>query len=243
MHRCFAERSSWQIDTVVLCPHESEHLVTVLRAKTGDKAMVFDGHGRVAPAEVVKALTRAAHLRFTAPAEQYPRPAPSITLIQAVPKGGHMDQIVEKATELGTAIIRPILTDRTVRRPRETQTDRWLRVAIGAAKQCGTLWVPAIHPVQSLRDALQNARANCDLILVGSLDANSQPIRHVLRESVANHPKRIGLLVGPEGDLSPEEHRLACSMGAVAVSFGRLVLRVETAALFGLSTLRYELGE
>lgn len=242
MHRCFAEPSSWQVDTVALSLDESSHLVTVLRAGPGDKATVFDGQGRVAPAEVVRASVRAAHLRFTGPAEQHPRPSPSITLVQAIPKGGHMDQIVEKATELGAAVVQPILTERTVRRPDESKPDRWLRVAIGAAKQCGTFWVPAIHPIRSFRDTIAGVCANCDLVLIGSLEANSMPVRQVLRATVADRRMRVGLLVGPEGDLTADEYRLAREAGAIPVSFGSLVLRVETAAIFGVSVLRYEFG-
>jgi 16S rRNA (uracil1498-N3)-methyltransferase len=242
MHRCFAETAAWQADSVVLPPDESAHLVTVLRAKPGDEATVFDGQGRVAPAEVIKASARGTHLRFTGPSEQHPRPSPSITLVQAIPKGGHMDQIVEKATELGTAIILPVLTERTVRRPGESKPDRWLRIAISAAKQCGTPWVPAIRPVQSLRDALSAVRADNGLLLVASLGENSKPVRQVLREATGVRPERVGLLVGPEGDLTADEYRLAGEAGAIPVSFGRLVLRVETAALFGLSVIKYELG-
>lgn len=242
-HRCFAEKSAWLGDTVELSPDESTHIVRVLRAKPGDAATVFDGQGRVAPAEIIKAAPSGTHLRLTGPAVEHPRPTPAITLIQAVPKGGHMDQIVEKATEIGASGIQPVITDRTIRRPGDSQHERWVRIAINAAKQCGTPWVPSLHPVQQLRDALQSLRASIDLLLVASLESDSKPVQQVLRAAHSNRPGHVGLLIGPEGDLTADEYILARHSGATPVSFGRLVLRVETAAIFGLSVIRYELGE
>lgn len=238
MHRCFAEPDRWKAEGITLTAEETAHLVTVLRASPGDRAILFDGQGRVAHAEIVSVSKREARLRLSGEISEHPRPSPAVTLIQAIPKGNHMDQIVEKATELGTSAIVPVITDRTVRRPGASPHERWRRIAIGAAKQCGTPWVPEIGPVVSLAEALTGERASFDLWVVGSLESDSRPVKEVLRG--CGDRTRIGFLVGPEGDLTPEEYAMARNAGAIPVSFGNLVLRVETAAIFGLSVIRYE---
>lgn len=240
MHRCFAEADSWRDGQVSLSQEESVHLSRVLRARAGDPATVFDGQGRVSPAEVIDASPRASRLRLTGPATQHPRPTPSITLVQAIPKGAHMDQIVEKATELGVAGIAPVLTERTVRRPAGDPNERWTRIAVNAAKQCGTPWVPSVRRPEPLASTLSSLAQNVDLLLVGSLEKDSGNLSSALR--AGGKHDRIGLIIGPEGDLTAGEYKAARDAGAVPVSFGALVLRVETAAIYGLSVLRYEFG-
>jgi 16S rRNA (uracil1498-N3)-methyltransferase len=78
-------------------------------------------------------------------------------------------------------------------------------------------------------------------LLVGSLGCDARPLHDVL--SGAGRKNKVGLIIGPEGDLTPAEIKEAVDAGAAPVSFGQLVLRVETAALYGLSVLAYELGE
>jgi 16S rRNA (uracil1498-N3)-methyltransferase len=79
-----------------------------------------------------------------------------------------------------------------------------------------------------------------DLFLVGSLAPDARLLRIVLEERRRKKPRNVALLIGPEGDLTPDELEEARRTGAVPVSFGSLVLRVETAALFGMSVLASE---
>jgi len=242
VHRCFVSPNAWRNDRLVLDDEESRHLDTVLRAGIGTAVHVFDGEGREADAEVTT-LGRQTTLRILTDHRLRSRPKPDVVLVQAIPKGTHMDEIVEKATELGVAEIRPAVTEHVVRRPGQDraprQVARWHRIAISAAKQCGTPWIPAIHSPTPLAAALAAEQSKIELFLVGSLETDARPAREVLR--AANAPNRVALLVGPEGDLSPAEYRLARDAGAIPVSFGCLVLRVETAALYGLSVINYEL--
>jgi 16S rRNA (uracil1498-N3)-methyltransferase len=167
---------------------------------------------------------------------------PEVTLLQCLPKGRHMDVIVEKAVELGVAAVVPVISEHVVKRPQGArgaqQADRWRRVARAAAQQCQTLWVPAVSDPVGIEEACAvgecQARFYC-----GSLAADARPWREVLREE-KRPPPTVAVLIGPEGDLSPRERERAARSGAVGVSFGSLVLRVETAALYALSALTYE---
>jgi 16S rRNA (uracil1498-N3)-methyltransferase len=242
--RCYAHPADWSGESVVLSPGESRHLFRVLRAREGDTVVVFDGAGREALA-VAGGESSTVRLCIT-DIRNVPRRAVSITLVQALPKGRKMDLIIEKGTELGVSTISPVITSRTVAHPspekKQARIARWEQIAVGAAKQCGRSWLPRITPVTPYRDVLDTCRG-LDLFLAATLEGNPEPLRNVLSRKGGRDLSSVGILIGPEGDLSAEEVEIAGNAGAVPVNLGRLVLRTETAALYALSVLNYEFGD
>ena len=226
---------------MVLDADERHHLVDVLRVAEGSEVTVFDGAGREAVARV-DAIGRAEVQLAMLQQRCHPAPAVAVTLIQAVPREQRMDMILQKATELGAHAIVPVITDHGVVRLRgddEGKRERWKKIILNAAKQCGTAWLPTLAPVQSLGEALA-ALPPGGARLVCSLEPDARPLRDVLQELRAKPPARITCIIGPEGDLSAREYAAARQAGARPATFGPLVLRVETAALYALSVLRYE---
>ena len=238
MHRCFISPSNWEDGEIRLSEPELHHFSHVLRAHAGDKVLLFDGAGKEARGEVIDAkkgviaLAEAPWSRGMLPVE--------IILVQALPKGHKMDLIVEKATELGVSLVIPVITQHTVVQLNEYQAGRrlarWERVALAAARQCGTPWIPKILPIQDYAVGLRSA-GDLDLLLAASLEEKATSLESVLNGTVA--PKRVGAIIGPEGDLSKDEIDLASEAGAVGVTFGPLVFRVETATLYIASILGY----
>jgi 16S rRNA (uracil1498-N3)-methyltransferase len=170
-----------------------------------------------------------------------------ITLAQAIPKGKNMDLIVQKAVEIGAAEIAPILSDRTVVRLDEesaaSKQAKWQTVAIEAAKQCGQNWLPHVRGPQTMAQFFQQPR-RFDLQLIGSLQSDAVHLKKILAEYSAEHsdrPTSVLMLVGPEGDFTPAELSLARSHGSRPITLGPIVLRVETASIYCLSVLSYEL--
>lgn len=167
----------------------------------------------------------------------------SLTLVQALPKGRKMDLIVEKATEFGAAAVWPVETERIVVRPtgawRREHVERWQRIAGSAAAQCGLDWVPEIREVSPLADVLPLC-GTFDAVLIGCLGGQVPSLHSVLGGLKARECRRLALLIGPEGDLAEREIGDVVGAGGLPVSFGPLVFRVETAALYGLSVLAYE---
>lgn len=235
MHRCYLESAAWRGSEVQLSAAESHHLVKVLRAVAGDEVFVFDGAGRTARARL-KSLAPAVLEIIREDAVECDG-ACGVTLIQALPKGSRMDLIVEKATELGVSAIVPVITERVIVEPKSERVERWRRIVVSASKQCGAAGMPMVMDITPYSEALARLEP-FDLLLVGSLGADAILLRDVLRGSDA---KRIGVIIGPEGDLTSDEIDEAVRHGAVQVSFGDLVLRVETAALYVLSAVRYEI--
>ena len=246
MHRFYIPAENWNLESLLLDEPESHHALDVLRLKEGDRAVVFDGRGSEATVEIAAVAKKSVSLRAVHHAKSAPLTC-QITLAQAVPKGKNMDLIVQKATELGAAAIAPLLSDRTVIQCDDgdaaKKREKWQAVAVEAAKQCGQNWLPTIHRAQSPKDFFQ-ANPRFDLTLIASLQPDSQHFKKVLEEHLATHkkmPATVLILVGPEGDFTPAEISLAKSHGCRPITLGPIVLRTETAAIYSLSILGYEL--
>jgi 16S rRNA (uracil1498-N3)-methyltransferase len=224
----------------VLGDEEAHHATHVLRLKAGDMVTVFDGRGHEAQARIAEIGKDAVRLTLLQRTSTPAIPC-RITLAQAVPKK-NMDLIVQKATELGVAGIVPLISERTIKRP-AARSQRWREIALEACKQSGNNWLPQIHPPQKTREFLV-AAGNFDLKLIASLQPDARPLKQILDQSSRPEGRSYNsvlVLIGPEGDFTPAELAAARSAGCLAVTLGPLVLRAETAALYALSILHYEL--
>jgi 16S rRNA (uracil1498-N3)-methyltransferase len=264
MHRFYIPPENWHPDALVLTNAEAHHARDVLRLKRGDKLVVFNGRGREITAEIVDLAKDEIRLRKLHEAETPPLRC-RITLGQAIPKGKNMDVIVQKAVEIGAAEIAPILSDRTVvhvdPESAAQKQAKWQQVAIEAAKQCGQNWLPQIHaprklseffadvatglrPVPNKETSHSDVATTFDLRLIGSLQSDARHLKKILADYSSEHgrlPVSVLMLVGPEGDFTPAELALARSHGCQPITLGPVVLRVETAAIYCLSILSYEL--
>ena len=144
--------------------------------------------------------------------------------------------VIQKAVELGATSIRPILTQHTEFKPNEKKQERWEKIVLNAAQQCEVRWLPELKPLEKFSGIISSLAAY-DLVLVGSLYDGAKPFREISFSG----KKRIALLIGPEGDFSKEEVEALILAGALPVSFGDRILSTETAAIYGLSVLAYEL--
>jgi 16S rRNA (uracil1498-N3)-methyltransferase len=232
--------------TITLSADESHHLVAVNRARAGDTVVAFDGRGTEWICELTVDKKNAAVLKVRF--KQKARPLPfEITLGQALPKGPGMDAIVRKATEIGATRIVPLESERTQVHLDADRSDRknekWQIAALEAAKQCGNPFLPEILPVQKAAAFLETARGY-DLKLIASLQPGAKSLKTVLaafRAAQGRAPKKVLWLIGPEGDFTPAEMSLSQSSGFEPITLGPLVLRCETAAVYALSVLSYEL--
>jgi 16S rRNA (uracil1498-N3)-methyltransferase len=243
MSRFYIPPYVWNPDRLVLDPGESHHATDVLRLKEGDRLTIFNGEGAEATAEITSVKREGIVLRKIQVTKTPPLTC-EITLGQAVPKGKNMELIIEKATELGASAIAPLLSERTVVQcsPDDAlkKKQKWQRVAIEACKQCGQNWLPTVHTPLSPK-AFFEAGHKFDLMLIASLQPEAHHLKQVLAEAGGTGPKRVLILVGPEGDFTPAEISLAKSHGCRPVTLGPIILRTETAALYCLSVLSHEL--
>jgi len=240
-------------DVVTLSPAESHHLARVLRVEAGQKLTLFDGEGTRAEGIVDSITKKEVIVRITA-RETLPPPAVEITLIQAVCKTDRFEMILQKATELGVRNIQPVVT-KNASLPTgkiEKMAERGNVIIRNAAQQCGTAWLPVFQGLEKIEQILPTI-GKYDAVFIGSLHPDAKSFKEAFRSSASAGWKpairtagfqpacRVALLIGPEGDFTKEEVDAAVAAGAIPVTFGTQILRTETAAIFGLSVLAYEL--
>jgi 16S rRNA (uracil1498-N3)-methyltransferase len=254
MHRFYITPETWNPDALVLTGSEVHHARDVLRLNPGMKAVLFNGEGREITAEVVEVGRDQVRLRKLHETQTAPLRC-RITLAQAIPKGKNMDLIVQKAVEIGAAEIFPLISERTIvgldAKDAAQKQIKWQQIAIEAAKQCGQNWLPQVQLPRKLKDFFSSVAAVSDrrsnqshLHLIGSLQSDAQHLKKILANYQSEHgdrPTNVLMLIGPEGDFTPAELSLAKTHGCLPITLGPIILRVETAAIYCLSVLSYEL--
>ena len=247
MHRFFLSPDHCREDTLTLGGSEAHHATRVLRVQIGERVSVLDGAGQILDCEVASTSGKSVSLSVISRV-QVAAPSCAVTLLQAVPKGKIIESIVQKGVELGAARIVPIISERVVSQidseAAEAKAAKWQHVAIEAIKQCGNAWLPKVEPPVSLPSFLARAE-KFELALVGCLEAGSRHPRAWFENFRAEHnraPGNVGIWVGPEGDFTSQEYALIKRAGGCPITLGPLVLRVETAAVYCLSVVNYELS-
>jgi len=225
---------------IIIRGDELHHAKDVMRLAAGDAIVVFDGTGK----EYQGVIERVNKEQMTVTIEKTLERRTggcSLILVQALPKSDKMDLIVEKATELGVERIIPTVTERTIVRSdtkRESlKLERWRKIALVAAKQCGRSTIPEVLGITGFEDSLKKIKDQ-EVTIIPCLYEDSKGLREVLN---GRRAKSAAVFIGPEGDFTKKEVDEARAIGATPVSLGREVLRSETAAISVLSIMNYEL--
>jgi 16S rRNA (uracil1498-N3)-methyltransferase len=246
MHRFYLSPDECKSDVLMLTGSEAHHASQVLRLRMGEDVIVLDGAGGELHCRIERGHRKRIDLSVLERKCIPPLPF-KITLLQAIPKGRIIESIIQKATELGVNRIVPLLTERVTTRLDDLAAghkgDKWQQIAVEAIKQCGAAWLPQVEAPLSQSQFLSR-QERFDLSLIASLQPGSRhPRGHfdAYRKQHDANPKSVSIWIGPEGDFTPEEVAAATANGALPVTLGKLVLRVETAAVYSLSVVNYEL--
>lgn len=243
MHRCYLPHADFSAPALCVEGDEAHHAVRVLRLREGEECEVFDGEGRAARCRVTAAAGSCLQLGDIRPLPPLP-PVAELTLALAIPKGGNMELIVQKAVEMGVSRIIPLMTERTIVRlnakEARSKAEKWRRTVLEACKQCGVRRLPVVEEPQSMAELLRRTDVP-DFKLVCAIVPHARPLREVLEEARAARQRGAVLLIGPEGDFSPAEYAAAEAAGYVPTSLGPIILRVETAVFMIAAAARYAL--
>jgi 16S rRNA (uracil1498-N3)-methyltransferase len=211
-------------DALSLPEGEARHVLKALRGRQGDVLEVVDADRRLFLAEL---RGRGEAYVLEAPEAQDHEDL-DLSLYQAVPKGGRMDLVVEKATEVGATRIVPLVTERGIVLPRGGKVERWRRVAEAAARQSLRLRVPEVAEPVHFSQAVRGVGS--DGVLLHNAPV-LEPLEAVIRDSVS-------LFVGPEGGWSEDELRDAEEAGLAMAQLGPYRLRSETAGMVAVARAR-----
>lgn len=220
---------------------EAHHIVHVMRLTVGDTVIIFDDTGNEYVATIEKKsrgdlVAMIKEMRCMKETKAF-----KITLAQALPKGNKMDYIIQKCTELGIETIIPLLTARTIitldEKKKLSRQDRWRKIAREASKQCGRVALPQIGEPKRFEEVLTSVK-DFDLSIIPCLEGKRKDLKSLLR---GNKSDGVIVFIGPEGDFTTEEIRMAEKAGCIPVSLGPMILKSDTAAVVSIAILNYEL--
>ncbi|MBC8014959.1 MAG: 16S rRNA (uracil(1498)-N(3))-methyltransferase [Sporomusaceae bacterium] len=222
---------------------DAHHISKVLRLQVGDGIIVVAPDGSAGTVQISDiSIDKVMLVLQETIAEEKEAPV-DVYLAQGLPKSDKMDYIVQKAVELGIKGICPMEAEHCVvqydEAKKKARCQRWQKVAVEAAKQCGRTVVPVIEPISGLAAILAAVDADTIVIMLYEGQA-AQGLKQTLAEHKA---KKYILLVGPEGGFSAKEVTLCQNHGACIVTLGPRILRTETAALAGVAMVMYEYGD
>lgn len=261
-------------DKLVIDGSDGFHLSRVMRAKLGDHIVVADDVGQVGEYEItgfgtggseaggpvkVQVVESQPHgangamveLSLVQRLEEWTESPIELVLAQCLPKGDKLELITQKATELGVNRIVPLVSENCVvkydAKKSKARQERWQKIANEAGKQCGRTILPAVEPIQSLKQWLteiaNEVQKSENKICLCMCYENEE--QQGIKEFLQAHRSEESFIfiVGPEGGFSLAEAHLAQELGIASVSLGTRILRAETAAIAAAAIIQYENGD
>jgi 16S rRNA (uracil1498-N3)-methyltransferase len=222
---------------------EFKHQITVLRHQTGDLINFLDGRGGCFKGRITAIDNRNKWFQAEITGTCRQPPPPPLHLLVAMPRGGKLDSIIQKAVELGVTTITPLITKRTTTRLHKekqiaSRMEHWQKIAVASLKQSNNPYLPGIERPKDL------------------VDLRSEDSHKIFWERIVFHPqadenilwpqtlrldknRAVALALGPEGGFSEEEISILQSLDFLPVSLGKRILRLETAVVSALTLVQY----
>ena len=244
MARFFVPKTNLRDNRAFIDGRELAHLRRVLRLAPGDRITIFDDGGWEHEAVIRSLAAEQGELeiiRSYQPGRESPL---QLTLAVGLTKGEKIDFVVEKATELGVQTIVPFTSSYTVPKLDDAKSikraERWQKIALSAAKQCGRTRAPEIKPLREYRQLVDEAWPQALKLLFWEKE-KSRSLHQVHEQQ--RDVNAVLIVVGPEGGFTPEEAELAQRQGFEPVEIGRRILRAETATVSVITLVQFLWGD
>jgi len=244
MSRFYVETPHWKGERIEISGAEARHIQRVLRLKEGDEIALFDGKGK----EYWGTIETQRHhrttvkiVRTTTPRRESPI---EVILGQGLLKGDKMDYVFQKTTEMGVSAIFPFISSRTIPivggERAERRWNRWKRIVVESAKQCGRVIPPRVEGIRHFTSILEVSFH--DVVKLILWEKEERFLKERMR-GVDKNSRKFLFLVGPEGGFCEGEISAAQARGFIPAGLGARILRSETVAVAMLSILQYEFGD
>lgn len=227
------------VDDVLVLPREVAHyFLRVLRLANGEDVSLLDGGGRIVEGALVPGDAPAIRVRATRVVDD---PLPPLVVYQALVRGAKLDEVVQRATELGAHRVIVFQTARSNVKATAYKLDRLSRIAKDATRQSRRTHTLGIDGVWTLDEVCADL-ARIDAPTVVGVVGATEPASRVLHDDVRTRARGARIVIGPEGGLTDDEQAQLIAAGATACALGAHVLRTETAALAALAAAQSALG-
>lgn len=210
-------------ESFFLSEEESRHCVSVLRHQVGDRIHIVDGKGSKLLCEVLVAHPKKTQLRFIGKIEANQEPSNLHIAISPTKSNDRFEWFLEKACEIGIGKITPIICQRTERH--KVNIERWNKIVQSACKQAQVLYFPLLEEAVRLEKFMESDLENT---LVASIGAKK-------KMSDFSKTNNATVIIGPEGDFTPEEFERMRQLSLKEIALSKNVLRVETAGIVAVA--------
>lgn len=224
---------------IFLDENASHHISTVLRFKVGFSIRLFDGLGNEFFG-IIQSLSKRSRVEVLIGDPVTPIKGSPLTLFlgQGISRQDRMDYAIQKAVELGTQHITPLITEycQFSEEHLKKRLFHWKKIIINACEQSGSVYLPTLYPPTPLCDWVKDPSSTLKLVLDPKGNETISDVSEI-------NPCSISLLIGPEGGLSEREVNLAAENGYRKISLGPRILRTETATLAMITILQSRWGD
>ncbi|MDP2643375.1 MAG: 16S rRNA (uracil(1498)-N(3))-methyltransferase [Desulfobacterales bacterium] len=245
MRRFFYDHPVDAAGAAAICGTDAKHIKNVLRLKSGDRIVLFDGLGSEFEAEILSVSSSRVALSIL---RRFPSLADSpveLIVAQGLLKDKKMDRLIRQLTELGVTDWIPFIAERSVPIPDPNRLlkrrQRWNKIAMESLKQCRRGSILNICPIASFEEVLVYA-STCDLKIM-FWEEETGPFCSGVLKTNNKGVKKIIAMFGPEGGLTAREVDVAKTSGFVTAGLGPRILRAETATLAACAILQHQLGD
>ena len=244
MYKFFIEANQIQENVVRIIGEDVNHISNVLRLKLNDNIIICNKNTcKSYMAEIDGFTKEQIECKIVNEIEESTESNVNIYLFQGLPKADKMENIIQKATEIGVRNIFPVQMERCIvkidKKAESKKIERWQKIAEVAAKQSKRDWIPRIENLINIENICKSTQ-KYDIILIAYENENGNTLKNELKKLDRNKKLTIGVVVGPEGGITEEEVKQLESAGGKSVTLGKRILRTETAPIVLLSDIVYE---
>lgn len=243
MSRFFVDQTDiYDSEIIISQKSDVKHIKKVLRMKPGDLLEISDGDAWEYEGEILNIDDDQVEVKIVDKQKFAREPELDITLYQGVPKSGKMELIVQKNVELGVKTFVPTFMDRTVVSGMDKykkKIERYNSIAMEAAKQCRRGIIPTVTDPIKFKELLTQLD-NYDLVIFPYENESNFTIKNYL-EGLTEKPKKVAIVIGPEGGFSDSEVASLNEKGIESVTLGNTILRTETAGIATVAMVMYQL--
>jgi len=239
LHNFFINKNQIENDTAIIVGKDVNHIKNVLRMEIHEKIIITSIEDKTSYESEILDIQNEGILCKLLTKRETTEPEIEVSLFQGIPKFDKMELIIEKAVELGVSEIYPVEMQFSIAKIKdEKKIERWNKISESAAKQSKRNIVPQVHSAIKY-DKLKDVMQEYDLFIICYENEQTKSIKEILQKHKTDKINKIGILVGPEGGISPSEIELL-NNDVEVVSLGKRILRTETAGLVILSMIMYE---